>query len=127
MSLRKQATTGMVWTFAQQFGNQIVGFVVSLVLARILLPEEFGLIGMIAIFYSIGKSLIDSGLTQSLIRSKKVDQADFSTVFFFNLAVSVIIYLLIYISAPLIASFYDQNVLIQIIRVYCLTFIVDAF
>lgn len=96
MSLRAQASSGLVWTFAQQFGNQIVGFVVSMVLARILMPEEFGLIGMIAIFISIGKALIDSGLTQSLIRAKDLDQEDFSTVFFFNLFASVLVYALIF-------------------------------
>lgn len=127
MSLRKQATSGLVWTFAQQFGNQLIGFVVSLVLARILLPEEFGLIGMIAVFYSVGKALIESGLTQSLIRSQELDQEDFSTVFFFNLGASVVIYLLVFLLAPLIADFYSQEVLVQIIRIYCLTFIIDAF
>ena len=82
MSLRKQAISGLVWTFAQQFGNQLVGFVVSMILARILLPEDFGLIGMIAIFIAVGKSLLDAGLTQSLIRSQDLDQEDLSTVFF---------------------------------------------
>lgn len=127
MSLKKQATTGLVWTFAQQFGNQIIGFVVSLVLARLLLPEEFGLIGMIAVFYSIGRGLMDAGLTQSLIRSNDVDEEDYSTVFYFNLAASALIYVLIFFLAPLIAQFYDQEILTAIVRLYCITFIIDAF
>ncbi len=127
MSLRKQATSGMVWTFAQQFGNQIVGFIVSMILARILLPEEFGLIGMIAIFISIGQALINSGLTQSLIRSKELDQEDFSTVFFFNLFASTLIYILIFFLAPLISNFYDQDILTPLVRLYCITFIIGAF
>lgn len=127
MSLKKQATAGMAWAFAQQFGNQLIGFVVSMILARILLPEEFGLIGMIAIFIAVGKSLLDAGLTQSLIRSDNLDEEDYSTVFFFNLAASILIYIAIYLSAPLIANFYDQQVLINIIRLFCITFIITAF
>jgi len=127
MSLRKQATSGLIWTFTQQFGNQLIGFVVSMILARILLPEEFGLIGMIAIFLAVGKSLLDAGLTQSLIRSQNLDQEDFSTVFYFNLAASILIYIAIYLSAPLIANFYDQQILINIIRLFCITFIITAF
>lgn len=127
MSLRKQATTGMVWTFTQQFGNQLINFIVSMILARILLPEQFGLIGMIAIFISIGTALLDSGLTQSLIRSKELDQEDYSTVFYFNLTASILIYTLIFFTAPLIAAFYEQSILTPIIRLYCITFIISAF
>jgi teichuronic acid exporter len=127
MSLRKQATSGFVWTFAQQFGNQLIGFVVSVILARILLPEEFGLIGMIAIFLAVGKTLLDAGLTQSLVRSKDLDQEDYSTVFFFNLGASTLLYFLIYFSAPLIADFYKQSILTSIIRVFCLTYIIYSF
>ncbi|WP_026934158.1 lipopolysaccharide biosynthesis protein [Christiangramia echinicola] len=127
MSLRKQATSGFVWTFAQQFGNQIIGFIISVILARLLLPAEFGLIGMIAIFVSVGKVLIASGLTQSLIRSENPDQEDYSTVFYFNLLASILIYLIIYLSAPWIAAFYNQDILTGIIRLFCVTFIIDAF
>ena len=116
MSLRKQATSGFVWTFAQQFGNQISGFVVSLILARILMPEEFGLIGMIAILVSVGNTLLNSGLPQSLIRSETLEEDDFSTVFYFNLIASIIIYLGVYFLAPVIADFYDQPILINIVR-----------
>lgn len=127
MSLRKQATSGLVWTFSQQFGHQIVGFIVSLVLARLLLPEEFGLIGMIAVFVSVGNALINSGLTQSLIRSRELDQEDYSTVFFFNLVASILFYLIIFVGAPWVADFYNQEILTGIIRIYCITFIIDAF
>ncbi|NJW53450.1 lipopolysaccharide biosynthesis protein [Salinimicrobium oceani] len=127
MSLRKLATKGLVWTFAQQFGNQFIAFIVSLVLARILLPAEFGLIGMISIFIAIGNTLLNAGMTQSLIRTEKPDQEDFSTVFYFNLGASIILYFLLYLSAPLISNFYDREVLTSIIRVYSLTFIISAF
>lgn len=117
----------MGWTFAQQFGTQGIGFLVSIILARLLLPSEFGLIGMISVFMGIGISLINSGLTQSLIRTENPDQDDYSTLFFFNLAGSLVVYLLIFLLAPFIADFYSQPVLIEIIRVYCLSFIISAF
>jgi teichuronic acid exporter len=127
MSLRKQATSGLVWTFAQQFGNQIIGFIVSLILARVLMPAEFGLIGMIAVLVGLGRVLVDSGLTQSLIRNENCDEEDFSTVFYFNLIVSILIYFIVFFTAPLVADFYTQPILVSIIRIYCLTFIIDAF
>lgn len=127
MSLRKSAISGMVWTFTQQFGSQGITFVIQTVLARILEPEEFGLIGMIAVFMAIASSLVNSGLTQSLIRTPKPGQADYSTVFYFNLAMSIVIYIILYFTAPFIAAFYEQPVLVSILRVYGLSFIFNAF
>ena len=126
MSLRKTAVSGMFWTFAQQFGTQGIGFIVSVVLARILLPKEFGLIGMIGVFVGIGTSLMNSGLTQSLIRTSEPDQSDYSTVFFFNMAGSIIVYWIMFFMAPLIALFFSQPILTGIIRIYCLSFIISA-
>lgn len=126
MSLKKQATIGLVWTFAQQFGNQLIGFIVSVILARLLLPEEFGLIGMIAVFVAIGNTLLHSGLTKSLIRGEDLDNEDYSTVFYFNLIASIVVYVIIYFLAPFIAEFYGQIILIEILRIYCLSFIISA-
>ncbi|TDG37704.1 lipopolysaccharide biosynthesis protein [Pedobacter changchengzhani] len=127
MSLKKQALSGMFWSSMQLFGTQIISFGVSLILARLLLPAEFGLIAMLSIFMGLGNALINSGLSSSLIRAKEVDDEDYSTVFYFNLVGSIIIYLIIYIVAPLIAKFYSQSLLTIIVRVYCLTFIISAF
>lgn len=127
MSLRKSALRGIFWTFSQQFGAQGIQFCVSIVMARLLLPEEFGLIGMITVFIAIGKSLMETGLTQSLIRTENPDQEDYSTVFYFNLVGSIIVYFLLFFTAPYIANFYNQFILIDIIRVYCLSFVIGAF
>ncbi|MBZ9729095.1 lipopolysaccharide biosynthesis protein [Salegentibacter sp. JZCK2] len=127
MSLKKKATISLVWTFTQQFGNQLVGFIVSLVLARILLPEEFGLIGMIAVVVAVGNALLDGGLTKSLIRDNECDQEDYSTVFYFHLISSLIVYAGVFISAPFIADFYEEGVLIDIIRVYSLSLVITSF
>jgi len=126
MSLRKSAYVSVLWTSLQQFANQGVNFVVGVVLARILSPSEFGLLAMIYIFIGISNVLINSGLSSSLIRTKDADDEDFSTVFFFNLAMSIFFYVLIFLVAPLIADFYSQPALVHIIRLYCLTFIIGA-
>ena len=127
MSLRKKAFSGILWSSFQQFGNQGIRFVVSIFLARLLLPEEFGLIGMIGIFMAIGTELISSGLASSLIRTENPDQRDYSTVFFYNLVVSIILYLLLFFTAPIIADFFGQPELVSITRLYCVTFIISGF
>lgn len=91
------------------------------------MPEEFGLIGMIAVFMAIGQSLIDSGLTQSLIRTEDPTQEDFSTVFFFNLGGSILMYGLLYVLSPFVAAFYNQDILTGVIRIFSLSFIINAF
>lgn len=127
MSLKKQALSGIFWSALQLLGTQGIAFGVSLILARLLVPAEFGLIAMLSIFISLGNALINSGLPNSLIRSDNLDDEDYSTVFYFNLAGSIVIYLIIYLCAPLIANFYNQELLTLIIRVYCSTFVINAF
>lgn len=127
MSLKKQALSGMMWSSIQTFGNQFINFAVSIILARLLLPAEFGLIGMIGIFMGIGGALIGSGLGASLIRTTDADQRDYSTVFVFNLVGSIIIYAVMFIAAPYIADFFKQPVLTKITRLYTLSFIISAF
>lgn len=127
MSLKKQALSGVKWTSIQQFGVQGVGFVVSIILARLLDPKEFGLIAMITVFIGIGNALLNAGLGSSLIRSKEVDEEDYATVFYFNLVVSILIYLITFVSAPYISLFYEQPILTSLIRWLSLTFIINAF
>ncbi|TVZ28225.1 O-antigen/teichoic acid export membrane protein [Gillisia sp. Hel_I_86] len=126
-NLKSQAVFGLVWTFAQQFGTQLVSFIVSIFLARLLLPEQFGLIGMIAVFIHVGDALLKSGLTQSLIRNTDIEQDDYATVFYYNLGASIILYFVAYFSAPLIANFYEEPVLTPLVQLYCLVFIISAF
>lgn len=126
-SLKKQAVSGVLWSFGQQFSVQIINFVVQIILARLLMPEMFGLIAMLTVFISIGQSLMDAGMTSSLIRSKNPDQLDYSTVFLTNLMISVSVYLITYLSAPYIAQFYSQEILKDILRIYALTFVIRSF
>jgi|SRR5690554_1095756 len=126
MSLKKQAISGVKWNFLQQFSVQIINFGVQVILARLLMPEMFGLIAMIIVFISIGQTLMDSGMTSSLIRTKNPDQIDYSTVFITNLLMSIAIYGITYTLAPFIADFYNQEVLTDIVRVFALTFVIRA-
>lgn len=127
MGLQKQTVSGLFWTFSQRFSVQLINFGVSIIMARVLLPADYGLIGMLAVFMAIGSSLMDSGLSSSLIRTPNADQKDYSTVFFINIIGSIIIYAILFLTAPFIASFYDQEILTPIIRVYTLSFIISAF
>lgn len=126
MSFRETAIAGIAWSFIQQFGAKLVSLVIGVILARLLEPEEFGLVAMVSVFIAVGSALMDSGLTSSLVRSTDVDQSDYSTVFLFNLAGSVVVYTVLFFLAPLIAAFYKQEVLVDIIRVTGVTFIINA-
>lgn len=126
MSLKKQTLLGVFWTLIDTFFLKGLIICTGLILARILGPKEFGLMGMISIFIAVGIVLVDSGLSSSLIRNKNNNEKDYTTVFFTNLFFSILIYFLIYFSASSIADFYNQDSLTNIIRVYCLTFIISA-
>ena len=127
MSLKKQALSGLIWTFAQQFGTQLIYFVISIVLARLLLPSDFGTIAMFTVVISIASALVDGGMASSLVRSENVDDDDLSTVFWFNVGTACALYLIIFLTAPLIASFYKLELLIPIIRVYALSIVIKSF
>ena len=115
MNLRQKLANGMLWTFADVFIIKGISFIGSLFLARTLGPKDFGLLGMVSIFVAVGNTLIESGLGSSLIRSNNVDDRDYSTVFYTNLLLSVGIYSVMYFSAPFIAKFFKQDILINVI------------
>lgn len=125
-NLREKTITGFKWSFLDNVGKYGGQFIIGIILTRLLTPEDFGLIGMITIFIVIGQSLTNSGFAQALIQKKNADNTDFSTVFYFNLLASSLIYLVIFLGAPLIAKFYNQPELIPLIKVICLAFVIDA-
>jgi O-antigen/teichoic acid export membrane protein len=118
---------GLFWNAIDKLGVQSWNFIIGLFLARLLIPSDFGLMGMLAIFIAIAQSLVDSGMTSGLIQKKNKTDEDFSTVFVFNLFVSIFIYGILYLSAPLIADFYNQPELTLLTRVVCLSILVNAF
>ncbi|MCM1076578.1 MAG: lipopolysaccharide biosynthesis protein [Bacteroides sp.] len=121
--LGNKAIKGTVWSGVDRIGNMCLQFGVNLILARLLLPSDFGAIGMIEIFIVVSQVLIDGGFTSSLIQKKTPTQADYSTIFLWNLIVSAVLYTILFICAPIIASFYDLPELKAIIRVLGLVLI----
>lgn len=126
-SLRERTVSGLFWSFSNSILSQIIFFIVGLILARILSPSEFGLIGMITVFLAVSQSLMDSGFGQALIRKTDATGNDYSTVFYYNLAIGLILYFVLFISAPSIAKFYNEPELKKITRVLCLVLIINSF
>ena len=116
-NLKTKTITSMIWTSIQRFGVLILSFVTNLILARILSAEDFGIVGMISIFIFLAEAFTDSGLGEALINKKDCTDLDYSTVFWSNLALSVIIYLILFVTAPLIAKFYKMEVLTKLLRI----------
>jgi len=116
-SLKDRTITGFLWSFSGNFANQLVTFIVGILLARILSPREYGLIGMITIFIVISQTIIDSGLRQALIRKNDCTEADYSSVFYYNVFLSILLYCLLYLCAPYISKFYGEPELQRIIKV----------
>ena len=125
-SLKGKTAKGVLWSSVERFSTQGVQFVIMIVMARLLTPKDYGLIGMLAIFLAVSQSLIDSGFSQALIRKQHRTETDNSTVFYFNLAVGAILYLLLFLSAPWVADFYDTPELTAVMRVVCLGVIINS-
>ena len=121
MGTEKKILTNFIWRFAERCGSQIVTFVVSVVLARILAPSDYGTITLVTVFTTILQVFVDSGLGTALVQKKDADDLDFSSVFYFNCALCLVLYLGMFAAAPLIAKFYENTELVPIIRVISLT------
>lgn len=116
----------MLWSAVERFSVQGVQFLIMIVMARLLTPHDYGLIGMLAIFIAVAQSLIDSGFSQALIRKQDRTEADNNTVFYFNIVVSILLYLIFYVLAPLVADFYNTPQLCLVMRVVCLSIIFNS-
>ena len=125
-SLKHKTVKGVGWSFADNISSSGVSFLVGLVLARLLTPAEYGIMAMIAIFIAISNSIIDSGFSNALIRKTDIKRIDYNTVFFFNLVVGVILYVLLYFCAPSISSFFNEPILIPVTRVIGLVLIINS-
>ena len=118
--------SNFIWRFAERCGAQLVSFIVSIVLARILAPEDYGTIALVTVFTAILQVFVDSGLGTALIQKKDADDLDFSSVFYFNFAVCLILYSGMFVAAPYIAIFYDDTTLTPVIRVLSLTIVISG-
>lgn len=125
-SLKSKTLHGAIWTLLERLGTQVVGFVITIVLARLLTPSDYGVIGMLGVFISVSGLFIDCGFGSALIRKKERTDEDFSTVFWFNLAVSIVCYSILFVAAPYIARYYHMPILTRILRVIGLNLIIHA-
>lgn len=125
--LKAKAASGFSWSILIQLSHQVLNFVVSILLARLLLPADFGKVGIIMIFMSLGRILLDGGLAPSLIRTKDVDQKDYSTVFIINVCAAIIAYLTLFVFAPYITSYFKQSAdFTSLLRVYGIVLILGS-
>ena len=126
-NLKSQTIKGVFWSFIEKFGSQLILLISQIVLARILEPKDFGLLGMLAIFIAVSQAFIDSGFDNALIQKKEVNQIDYSTVFYFNITIGFVLYLILFFAAPFIADFFNQPVLIDLTRAVCIVLAVNSF
>ena len=126
MAKKNRAVTGVAWSAVERISTIGIQFILNIIIARILSPSDYGIIGMLAIFLSISQCLVDSGFTSALIQAKERKVEDYGTVFLFNLAISVFLYFVLFLSAPAISRFYDVELLTPVLRVIGLNLIIAS-
>ena len=124
--LKSKTISGMIWSAVHRFGNMGISFVSNIVLARMLTPEDYGCIGMLAIFIVLSNTFVDGGFGSALIQKKEPTQQDYSTIFWWNIFISVLLYGLLYFSAPFIAEFYHMPLLSSVLRVQGVVLIINS-
>jgi O-antigen/teichoic acid export membrane protein len=127
MTLGEKALGGFFWTLTSNIGLKSVTLIVNIVLARLLVPEDFGLVAMLMIFFAVSQSFVESGFSQALIREKELTEKDKATTFYLNVIIAVVCYLLLWIAAPKIASFYNNEKLIALTRFMGLSIVFQSF
>ena len=125
-SMKSKTLKGFFWRYAEACGAQVVSFIVSLVLARLLSPDDYGTVALITVFTGILSVFINSGMGTALIQKKGADDLDYSSLFFFNIAMCLSLYLIMFFAAPFIAKFYDKPELVSLTRVISLTIVVSG-
>ena len=123
---KKKIAGGLIWSTIERFSVQGMQFLFQIFLARLLFPADYGIVAMLAVFMAVSQSLIDAGFTNALIRKTDRTDVDISTVFYFNLLISALLYALLFLAAPLIASFYHIDALREITRVYMIALPINA-
>ena len=125
-SLRQKTVSGAMWSSIHKFATVILSFVSGIVLARLLTPSDYGVIGMLTIFLAISSTFIDGGFGSALIQKKRPTDVDYSTILYWNLGLSIVLYVVLFLSAPLIAEFYKLPILCDVLRVLGITLILNA-
>lgn len=125
-SLKEKSAKALLWNAVERFSVQGVNFVISLIIARLVSPNDFGVIAMLAIFLDIANTFVDGGFANALIRKLDRTEVDNSTAFYFNIAVGAVVYFTLYFAAPFIASFYSMPILIPVLRVVALSIVFNS-
>ena len=123
-NVKTNVISSLFWKFAERIGAQGVNLIVSIVLARILAPEDYGIVALVTIFITISNVFIENGLPTALIQKKDADDLDFSSVFYCNIGISVILYIIIFFASPFIAHFYNNEQLVSVLRMLAITVLV---
>ena len=126
MNNKQSVVNNFLWRFMERCGAQGVSFIVSIVLARLLDPAVYGTVAIVSIFMLIMQVFVDSGMGNALIQKKDADDLDFSSVFWFNIAMCSFLYLIMFIAAPFIAAFYDMPELTPLVRVISLMLVISG-
>ncbi|MEG0162575.1 MAG: lipopolysaccharide biosynthesis protein [Mucinivorans sp.] len=126
MSLKQQATNSVFWSSIERFSVQGIQYVLSILIARQLLPSDYGMIAMLGIFMAVAQTFVDSGFGNALIQKKHRTETDYSTVFYFNIAVAIVLYAILYFCSPFIASFFGEPKLDMVTKVIGLTLIINS-
>lgn len=126
-NLQKKTFSGIIWTFSQKFSLEVFSFVQGIILARLLLPSDFGLIAMTAVFFAVSNCFIDSGFGSALIRKPNKKAIDYSTVYVTNVVLTFFFAVLLFVCSPLIADFYHQPVLKDIVRANSVLMVMNSF
>jgi teichuronic acid exporter len=126
MSIKQKAVTGVVWNSIGTFAQLIIEFIIGILLARILSPKEFGLIGMITVFIAISDMFINGGMSQALVQKKECSDTDYNTAFLFNLALGILFWILLFLIAPAIGYFYNESQLIWLIRILAFSLVISS-
>ncbi len=125
-SLGQQTIRGVGWSAIERLSYQGITFLIQIVLARHLTPDDYGVVAMLAIFLQIAQVFIDSGFANALIKKQDCTDADYSTVFYYNLGIALLLYLILFLASPAIALFYKTPLLVPVLRVLALTLIFNA-
>ncbi len=126
-SLSERSLSAIIWVLLDKLGSSSVNFIVTIVLARLLSPEDFGLVAMVMVFFEFSSVFVESGFSTALIREKTISELDKSTTFIFNFVSALFFYIVLFFCAPAIAAFFNQSILVWIVRIMGLNLIFNAF
>lgn len=124
--LKNRTIFGILWSAVQRFGVMTLSFISNLILARLLTPDDFGCIGMLAIFIALSSTLIEGGFASALVQKSNPTQEDYSTIFYWNLSLAIVLYIVIWFCAPIIASYYEISLLKDLLRLQALVLIINS-